>query len=269
MLDSSDTTVLDSPTSIVFDLGDGEFSKTARVRDNGIAYKSFGLLCERIIAPFLLHDYPKFDAKVISIFDEYDVNPHTASGMKYKTLPLIIRDMNPTYSELAGKSFDEIQDIYDQAFDRAVSIAVEYLISELLIFHCRLHSKDIIIGEASNSKFKNYIELTPTIPYQGTLDDYKDIHWVLSMSTSVRGAWQITAITNSRPVQKATGRMFRDNIDDGTFNELSIGKHGCISVSDDRFLVLFNSYEEAVSFLSTRCSSEQGIGYKELNPLSF
>ena len=191
----------DYPNKTIYDVGRGKFDHhqvTARVRDNGIKYSSFGLLFEKYGKDYLKElnidsidlVYDEIVSDLVLQIDAIDNGefPKIEARYKVKTLSDVFKLFNP--------SFKAYQDENAQ-FIKAVNLAKIILEEEIVYCNGKVIAKNMVLDKVRETN-KNYIILDEYMPYEETIlnsEESANIYFVIYPSN--RGGYGIKTIPKS------------------------------------------------------------------------
>ena len=187
---------------IIYDIGRGKFDHhqpDALKRENGIPYCSFGLLWKEYGKDFL----KKYDIERIEkVFqgidkdlvegidaDDNGVFPKIEANYRVKTLPNIIKIMNPSYD--SGQ-------IESEQFEKAVELAKEIIKEEVLYINGKVIAEEEVLTQLEEQKGNKYLILEKYLPYEEVIlqnELGKNLYYVAYPSN--RGGYAIKVVPKS------------------------------------------------------------------------
>jgi uncharacterized UPF0160 family protein len=213
-----------------------------RVEGDSIPYASFGLVWkaygEQITGS--VEVARSIDEYLVQSIDAPDngVSLHTLTG---KTSPLLFSSY--IYSFQPG--WKEDKETMDNAFEKAVSIAKEYLLRVIQRNTEYLEAKEKVVELYTQSIDQRILVLDRGYPWEGMLYDYEDVLFVVSPRTD--GAWSVKGV----PVKEGSfeRRMYFPKTwaglrDTELQNETKV--HDALFCHNHLFIVVAQSKESAI-----------------------
>ena len=245
---------------IVFDIGGGRFDHHDGAEEvlhrNGTSYASFGKVISVFITPLLNSIHQNAGNRFLDGFaemvDKWDTDP----GDKRATVvPLLqaIEQLNPTWYETYGLTFEDITNEFNTAFDVAVQAAIPHVISRLLVVLSP--RPDNILKKLPNEcKTKHYIILkNGFVPLGGYASTHTSLKWAIVPSKRIAGHYDLIAVNNPEKSENgANAPKRRAHLTDIQYVSLCGGIYGCVFVHPDKFMATFSSYENVMRFVNER-----------------
>lgn len=187
---------------IVYDIGRGKFDHhqpDALKRENGIPYCSIGLLWKEYGKDFLKkYDINNIEKVFLGVdkdliegidADDNGVFPKIDALYRVKTLPNIIKILNPSYDS---------GEIESEQFEKACNIAKEILQEEILFINGKVLAEEEILKVLEEQSNNNYIVLDKFLPYEEVILQNElgaNIYYVAYPSN--RGGYAIKVVPKS------------------------------------------------------------------------
>lgn len=159
-------------------------------RENDIPYATFGLAWKHFGLELCSENQ-----KVWKIVDEKLVQPVDANDIGVNIYKNLFNEIYPYTIDLIIKTFYSTwqeKDNFDEKFKDAVSFATHIIKREIKIAEAEFLAEEVVLKSYKSSGDKRIILLDKKYPFHETLDDFKDVMYVLYPKEE-RRVWYVEA----------------------------------------------------------------------------